>query len=109
MREFKAVVALADLLDEDAVPVELPQPRVCAAVIDEYVTFGIRGHADGFTERVARRNLQEVRNRCVGNFGNILRRGLQLRERRNRTQHKSQCEYARNTTLHFEASRLAGD
>jgi hypothetical protein len=39
VRELEAVVALADLFDEVAVPIELEQPRRVAPVIDEGVPF----------------------------------------------------------------------
>ena len=50
VRELKAVIALADFLDEVAVLVELPQPRGGAAVIDEDMALGIGRDADGFAE-----------------------------------------------------------
>ena len=59
--------------------IELPQPRVGAAVIDEDVALGIGRDAHGFAERLAGGNLQEVRHRRVGDFGHILRGGLLLR------------------------------
>ena len=66
--EFEAVIALADFLDEVAVLVELPQPRVGAAVIDEDVALGIGRDGDRFAEILAGRELQEVRHRRVAEF-----------------------------------------
>ena len=99
--EFKAVITLADFLDEVAVLIELPQPCVGAAVIDEDVALGIGRDPHRFAEKLAGRNLQEVRHRRVGDFGHILRRCLLLRERRSGTQHQSNSGYQRETALHW--------
>ena len=71
VRELEAVIALADFLDEVAVLVELPQPRVGAAVVDEDVALRIGRDADGFAEILAGRHLQEVRHRRVVDFGDV--------------------------------------
>src|SRR5205823_4034290 len=74
-------------------------PSVGAAMIDEDMALGIRGDTNGFAESFAGRNLQEVRHRRVRDFGNILRRRLLLRERRNGTQHQSNGGYEK--ALHW--------
>ena len=58
VREFEAVITLSDFLDEVAVLIELPQPRVVAAEKDEDMAFGIRGDADSFAESFAGGYLQ---------------------------------------------------
>src|SRR3989454_8635897 len=100
VRELETVIALADFLDEIAVLIELEQPCVGAAVIDEDMALGIGRDRDGFAEILAGRNLQEVRHRRVTDFGHILRGRLLLRERRSGGQHQNHGEYGRETMLH---------
>src|SRR5438552_1716170 len=98
---FLTGLLAAHLCTEAAVLIELPQPCVRAAVIDEDVALGIGRDPDSFAEKLAGRNLQQVRHRRVGDFGHILRRCLLLRERRSGTQHQSNSGYQRETALHW--------
>ena len=79
VRELEAVEALADLPDERAVLIELEQPRVAAARVDEDVPLGIGRDADAFAQVQIGRQLEEVRHRLVRDLG---RGGFRLGARR---------------------------
>src|SRR5262245_48524454 len=79
MREFKTIVAFADLFDEDAILVEFPQTRVCTTEIDEDVSLRVCCDTDSFAESFPWRRLQEIRHRRVGDLRYVLNRGFLLR------------------------------
>ena len=103
MGELEAVIALADFLEEIAVLVELEQPRVGAAMKDEDVALGVGGDADRLAEIFARRKLQEIRHRGVGNLRHVLRLGFLLREGGRGAQHQGCGGNKRKAACH-EAS-----
>src|SRR6516225_613470 len=105
MGELEAVIALADLLEEVAVLVELEQARVAAAMVDENVSLRIGCNTDGFAEILAGRQLEEIRHRGVGDFRHVLGLGLLLRERRTDTEHEGDSGNRCNTALHESTSR----
>jgi hypothetical protein len=86
MGEIKANESAADLLDEFAALVEFKKPVIVAPVEDEDVALGIRGHCDGFTEVLARRKLQEVRNGSKRNLRDVLDGRLALGKRQGECQ-----------------------
>ena len=99
VRELEAVVAFADLAHVCAVLIELEQPRVGAARVDEDMPFGIGRHADGFAHVHTGRHLQERAN--VGrDFRHILRLGLVLRERRTAAERNDDNETGREQSPH---------
>ncbi len=103
MGELEAVVALADFLEEIAVLVELEEPRVGAAMEHEDVPLRVGGDADRLAEIFARRQLEEVRHRGVGNLRHVLRLGFLLREGRRGAQHQGCGGNEREAACH-EAS-----
>jgi outer membrane protein assembly factor BamB len=80
VRELEAVVALADLLDEGAVAIELEQPRRVAAVIDVGVPLRVGGDGDRFSQVLPCRKLEEVRDRGERDVRNAGDRRLLLGE-----------------------------
>ena len=86
VRELEAVDALADLADVGAVLIELEQPRVAAARVDEHVPLRVGGDADAFAEVEIRRQLEEVRHRGEGNLRDVLGLGFGLREENSRAE-----------------------
>ena len=100
MGELEAVIALADFLEEVAVLIELEQPRVGAAVIDEDMALRVGRDGDGFAEILARRQLQEIRHRGVGNLRHVLRLGLLLGQGGSGTQHQGGGRQVRETAFH---------
>ena len=81
VREFEAVVALADFLDEGAVVVEFEQARRVAAVIDEDVALRVGGDGDRFAQILPGRQLEEVRHGRERDVRHARDRRLLLRER----------------------------
>ncbi len=102
--EHETVQSLTDLANEDAVLVELKQACFAAARVHEHVTFGVRRDADGFAEIEIRRQFEEIRNRIVGNFRDVLRLGLALR-RRGRARKRNNADGGeRDKPFHKKAS-----
>ena len=100
MGELEAVIALADLLEEIAVLVELEQARGGAAMVDEDVPLRIGRDAHRLAEIFAGRQLEEIGHRLEGDLGHILGLGLDLRERRTGTQHQGDGGDGRELALH---------
>ena len=88
VRELDAVQPDAPFLDEVAVRIELEEPRVAAAVIDEDVPFRIRRDADALAEIKIGRQLEEVRHRGVRNSRHVFRRRFGLRDERRSAQQR---------------------
>ena len=82
VRELEPVQPLAELAHERAGPIELEQPGVAAARVDEHVPLRIGRHADAFAQMKGRRELQEVRDRVVRDLGHVLRFRFALGEHR---------------------------
>src|SRR5262245_53925867 len=82
MGELEAVKPLADLANERAVLVELEQPRVAAARVDEDVTLRVGGDADALTEVEIRGQLEEIWHRRVRDDGDVFRLRFRLRHER---------------------------
>ena len=78
VREFEAVIALADFLDEGAVLVEFEQARRVAAVIDEDVALRVGGDGDRFAQVLSGRKLQKIRDGGEGDFRHARDRRLLL-------------------------------
>ena len=78
VREFEAVIALADFLDEGAVLVEFEQARRVAAVIDEDVALRVGGDGDRFAQGLSGRQLEEIRDGGEGDFRHARDRRLLL-------------------------------
>ena len=81
VREFEAVIALADFLDEGAVLVEFEQARRVAAVIDEDVALRVGGDGDRFAQILSGRKLEEIRDGGEGDFRHARDRRLLLGRR----------------------------
>src|SRR6185437_10755770 len=108
--ELETVIAFADLLEEIAVLVELPELRGrSAAVIDEDVALRVRRHCDGFPEILSRWRLQEVGYRGEGDFRYVLDRRLQLRGRRSDANHQGNGAGRDQVTLHWSLPGLSAD
>src|ERR1017187_10362924 len=75
MSEREAIQALADLTDVVPIPIEFKQPRGLASGINKNMPLGIRRDADSFAKVQVRRQLQEVRRRLEGYFGDVLNLG----------------------------------
>jgi hypothetical protein len=93
--ELEAVHALADLAKVSAVLIELEQPRVAAARVDEHVPLRVGGDADAFAEVEIRRQLEEVGHRREWNLGDVLGLGFRLSEQDSRAEarpHNRRCQ-----------------
>src|SRR5262249_45689444 len=88
MGEFKAEKPATDFLHEFAALVEFKEPVVVAPVEDEDVALRVRGHRDGLTQVLARREFQEIRHRGEGDFRDTLDGCLALRECRRERQYE---------------------
>ena len=77
--ELEAVQPFADFANEVARLVELEQAGVLAARVDEHVALGIGRDADAFAQIKTGRQLHEVGDGFVRDFGNVLRLGFQAK------------------------------
>jgi hypothetical protein len=81
VREFEAVIALADFLDEGPVLVEFEQARRVAAVIDEDIALRVCGDGNRLAQILAGRKLQEIRDGREGDVRHAGNRRLLLGRR----------------------------
>ena len=100
MREDEPIEALPQLADERAGLVEFEKPCLPAARVHEHVSLGIGRDADAFAEVKARRQLEEVRDRVVGDLRNVLRLGFALSEGRRAAEERRDDEGERDGSLH---------
>jgi len=100
--ELESVVPFPDFPDERAVLIELEQPGVGAARVDEDMPLGIGRDTNRLAQVHAGRELQEGAD-LMRDFGDVLRFGLVLRNGRAGEQHGDDDEKERQASLHLSS------